>query len=402
MAKGNCEFQKLQSGYLFPEIQKRASLFRKANLDIPLIDLGIGDATRPIAPTILQAMIQATEEMGKVETFRGYGPSEGYPFLQEAICQHDYTKLPISSDEIFISDGTKNDIANFQEIFASSCKVALQDPTYPVYIDSSVMGGRAGSILENGSYEKILYLPCTKENQFCPPLPTEHADIIYLCSPNNPTGEALSKTELEKWVAYALREKAIILFDGAYEAFITDKDIPHSIYEIPGADTVAVEFRSFSKTAGFTGLRGSYVVVPKKLFLDDGLSVHAMWKRRVQTKYGGTSYPIQRGMEAIYSPQGQKETKAILHDYLQSAFRLKEKLTSLGLEVFGGTNAPYIWVQAPSEKTSWEFFDHLLHKCHIISIPGKGFGPSGEGYVRFSALAKKDVIDNALIAFHSM
>jgi LL-diaminopimelate aminotransferase len=395
MVKLNTHYSKLAGNYLFPEISKRA---RGRTSSLPLIDLGIGDVTRPLPSTIVQALSQASLEMGEASTFRGYGPSAGYDFLREAIAKHDYKGL-IDPEDIFISDGAKCDIANIQEIFCSSNRVAVPDPTYPVYLDTTVMAGRTRLQLKNGRYGGVLYLPCTEENQFCPEPPRESCDLVYLCSPNNPTGSAMTRKQLSRWVDYAKSMKAILLFDGAYEAYIRSPGIPKSIYEIEGAKEVAIEIRSYSKTAGFTGLRLSYTVIPKALKIFDcgkEHSLHALWQRRHDTKYGGAPYPIQKAAEAIYSPLGSQQVKEIIDSYSQNAQFLRKGLEDLGLTVYGGLNAPYIWCKAPDNLSSWEFFDLLLNKAGIVSVPGSGFGLLGEGFVRFSAFADRSKLTEAL------
>jgi LL-diaminopimelate aminotransferase len=395
MVKLNTHYSKLAGNYLFPEISKRA---RGQSSSLPLIDLGIGDVTRPLPSAIVQALSQASLEMGEASTFRGYGPSAGYDFLREAIAKHDYKGL-VDPEDIFISDGAKCDIANIQEIFCSSSRVAVPDPTYPVYLDTTVMAGRTRLQLKNGRYGGVLYLPCTEENQFCPEPPRESCDLVYLCSPNNPTGSAMTQKLLSRWVDYAKRVKAILLFDGAYEAYIRSPGIPKSIYEIEEAKEVAIEIRSYSKTAGFTGLRLSYTVIPKALKIFDcgkERSLHALWQRRHDTKYGGAPYPIQKAAEAIYSPLGNQQVKEIIDSYSQNAQFLRKGLEEFGLTVYGGLDAPYIWCKAPDNLSSWEFFDLLLNKAGIVSVPGSGFGLLGEGFVRFSAFADRSKLTEAL------
>ena len=328
--------------------------------------------------------------MGRAETFRGYGPYEGYDFLRQAIAKHDYQarNIDIAADEIFVSDGAKSDVANFQELFSKETRVALQDPVYPVYLDTNVMAGRSG-ICQNGQFEKIIYLPCTAENNFVPNLPKEHADIVYLCSPNNPTGAVMTHAQLQMWVDWALEHKSVILFDSAYEAFIRNKDLPHSIFEIPGAKKCAVEFRSFSKTAGFTGTRCAYCVVPKDLLIYDKAgnahAAHDLWLRRQSTKFNGVPYIVQRGAEAVFSPKGQEQTQKIIDGYLSNACVILQAAHAAGLTAYGGENAPYIWLQTPKGVTSWEFFDMMLNRLQIVGTPGSGFGFSGEGYFRLTA-----------------
>ncbi len=390
MVKLNHHYTKLAGGYLFPEIQRRFLAFQAEHPEAAVVNLGIGDITRPLIPSVVTALRKASAEMGKPTTFKGYGPSQGYPFLREAIQSHDYAGLGIKADEIFISDGAKNDLANLQELFALESRIAVPNPTYPVYIDTNVMAGRTRSALKVGGYGGVLYLPCTERNQFIPEIPTKSCDVIYLCSPNNPTGSAIDRKRLTEWVQYAKRVHAIILFDGAYEAYIRSPDAPRSIYEIPGASEVAIEIRSFSKTAGFTGLRCSYTVVPHALKVVEGRqthSVHALWKRRHETKFGGVPYPIQRGAEAVYSAAGRLEARAQIDGYLSQAGKLRKQLSALGYTVFGGLDAPYLWVKAPNQMSSWQLFDSWLHNAHVLSVPGSGFGSAGEGFVRLSAFA---------------
>jgi len=382
MVKLNNNYTNLTSDYIFFEIEKRASVFLKKTL----YNLGIGDATEPIPQIITSAICQASEELNNEKTFRGYSPSEGYLFLKKAICKNEYENVSISEDEIFIQNGIKNAISSLQDLFCKTSHVAICDPTYPVYVDSNVMAGRT----------KIQYLPCLEENGFLPSIPINKMDIIYLCSPNNPTGAAFTKSELKKWVEFAKKHKAIIFFDGAYEAFISSKKIPHSIYEIPGADEVAIEFRSFSKSAGFTNLRCSYLVIPKKLKTEDGYNIHNYYKRHIDTKYGGTPYPIQKGAEMCFTKEGKTAIEKNINSYRNGAKILREGLINLGYSVFGGIHSPYIWCKTKNNMSSWEFFDHLLKNAQIITIPGSGFGKCGEGFVRFSAFAKQDIIEKSL------
>ena len=394
MVKLNIHYSKLSGNYLFPEIAKRVAATPSKR---PLLNLGVGDVTRPLPPSVVSALSEAVLEMGDPQTFRGYGPSDGYPFLKNAISEHDYQGL-IAPSEIFISEGAKSDIANIQELFCINNRVALPDPTYPVYLDTTVMAGRSRPLLKTGRYGGITYLPCNEENGFCPHPPSDHCDLIYLCSPNNPTGSAMGRELLKSWVDYAKAHQAIIIFDGAYEAYITSEGTPRSIYEIEGAREVAIEIRSYSKTAGFTGLRLSYTVVPHELRLFDcgkEHSIHALWKRRQDTKYGGAPYLIQKGAAAIYTPQGKKEIAETIDAYSQGARYLLEGLQSLGLSAYGGIDAPYIWCKTPDRLTSWQFFDRLLEKG-VIAIPGCGFGLQGERFVRFSAFAPKEILTEAL------
>ena len=386
----NENYLKLPGSYLFSTIGKKVAAYKAAHPDQKVISLGIGDVSAPLVAAVIKALHQATDEMGRAETFRGYGPEQGYAFLREAILKHDYQArgIELSADEIFVSDGAKSDVANFQELFAPSCKVALQNPVYPVYLDTNVMAGRTG-IFENGRFGGVIYLPCTEETNFVPLLPKEHADIIYLCSPNNPTGATLSKEQLQQWVDYATEHKSILLYDSAYEAYITQPDIPHSIYEIPGAQKVAVEFRSFSKTAGFTGTRCAYTVVPKALQVtaSDGLkhSLNALWLRRQTTKFNGVPYVVQRAAEAVYSPEGQTQIKQVIAGYQQNAQIILKALGAAGITAFGGINAPYIWLKTPKGLDSWSFFDKLLTEAQVVGTPGVGFGVCGEGFFRLTA-----------------
>jgi len=402
MAKLNDNYLKLKAGYLFPEIGRRVSEFAKQNPDKKIIRMGIGDVTQPLTPTVVKAFHDAVDEMSNIKTFKGYGPENGYDFLRDAILQNDYKSrgVDLDHDEIFISDGAKCDTGNILEIFSLDNVLAICDPVYPVYIDSSVMGGRTGIAMENGYYEKIVYMPCNEENNFLPAIPKEKVDIIFLCFPNNPTGATADKAYLKKWVDYAIANKAVIMYDSAYEAFIQDPTIPHSIYEIEGAKQVAIEFRSFSKTAGFTGTRCAYNVIPKKLLAFDSqqktMPVHPLWLRRQTTKFNGVSYPVQKAAAAIFSPSGQAEVKKVIDYYMENAKILKENIEKLGFKVYGGVNAPYIWVKTKDGMKSWEFFDWLLHTLNIVGTPGSGFGPSGEGFVRFSSFALRENVLEAV------
>ncbi len=390
MTQLNAHYLKLQGSYLFSTIAQKVRAYKQAHPDANVISLGIGDVSQPLVPAVVNALEKAAREMGQTETFHGYGPEQGYAFLREAIAKYDYQarNIDISADEIFVSDGAKSDVANFQELFAQNSVVALQDPVYPVYLDTNVMAGRTENF-ENGRYGKIIYLPCTEQTNFAPQLPNAHADIIYLCSPNNPTGAALTKEQLQTWVDYARAEKSIILFDSAYEAYITDPEIPHSIYEIPGAREVAVEFRSFSKTAGFTGTRCAYTVVPKSVQVYDEAghahALNALWLRRQTTKFNGVPYIVQRGAEAVYTPQGQAQIKEIIALYQQNAQVILRALTQAGIRAFGGQNAPYIWLKTPGGMASWDFFEVLLRKAQVVGTPGVGFGLCGEGFFRLTA-----------------
>ena len=385
MANINENYQKLPGSYLFAEIARRVSAYTAEHPEKKLIKLGIGDVTQPLCPAVIEAMHKAVDEMGKKETFRGYGPEQGYDFLRTAILKHDFLAhgVDLSMDEIFVSDGAKSDCGNIGDIFSRDNIVAVCDPVYPVYVDTNAMAGRAGEYLQDREmWSNIYYMPTTAENGFVPELPRTHVDLIYLCSPNNPTGTALNREQLKVWVDYANENDAVILFDAAYEAFITEDGIPHSIYEIPGAKTCAIEFHSFSKTAGFTGNRCAYTVVPKEL-IRQGQSLNAMWNRRHTTKFNGVPYVVQRGAEAVYSPQGQQQVKATIAFYQENARVIREGLTAAGLEVYGGVNSPYVWFKTPTD--SWSFFDRLLTEAGVVTTPGAGFGPSGEGYIRVTA-----------------
>ena len=399
MAFVNENFLKLQKSYLFVEIAKRVEKFQKENPDIEIIKMGIGDVTLPLPQVCIDAMKKAVEELGDPATFRGYGPEQGYEFLREKIARYDFNNrgIDISKDEIFVSDGAKCDTGNFQELFSNDAKVAIPDPVYPVYLDTNVMAGRSGDLID-GRYSNIKYLDCTYENNFIPDLPDEKVDLIYLCFPNNPTGATITKEDLKKWIDYARENKAIILYDAAYEAFITDPNIPHSIYEVEGAKEVAVEFRSFSKTAGFTGVRCAYTVVPKECFgyTKDGekISVHDLWLRRQSTKFNGVSYIVQRGAEAIYSEEGKNQVKELVDYYLENAKIIKSAMKEAGFICVGGDNSPYVWVKA--DMSSWDLFDLILKKCGIVCTPGSGFGRCGEGYIRLSAFNFKENVEKAM------
>lgn len=395
MVKINSNFLKLKAGYLFPEIEKRASQLKEKNPSISFTNLGIGDITLPLPESSLEAICKAANELKFEKTLKGYGPSQGELSLRLAIKENEYKNVDISPEEIFISSGTKNDISAIEELFCPSSKIAICDPSYPVYVDSNVLAGRTDEITSDGTYKGLFYLPCREDNNFIPLFPKNPVEIIYLCSPNNPTGVALSSSILKKWIEYAKKNNSVILFDGAYEAYITSKDVPHSIYEVEGADEVAIEFRSFSKTAGFTGLRLSYYVIPKKIKSIEGTSLHSLWKRRVDTKYGGTSYPIQMGALALYSEKGKKEKSRMISTYMENTNTMRKGLERLGFKVFGGIDAPYLWCKTKESLPSWDFFDRLLSKG-IITIPGRGFGPSGEGFIRFSGFAKIANIKKAL------
>lgn len=395
MALVNEHFLKLQSSYLFSDIAKKVNSFKVTHPKSKIIRMGIGDVTQPLAPAVIEAMHKAVDEMAHKETFHGYGPEQGYPFLIDAIIKNDYESLGIFIEpgEVFISDGAKSDCGNIGDMLRHDNSIGVTDPVYPVYIDSNVMAGRTGICME-GKWTDVVYIPCTAENQFVPQLPSRRVDIIYLCYPNNPTGTTLTKDQLKKWVNYALDNDAIIMYDSAYEAYIKDANIPHSIYEIKGAKKVAIEFRSFSKTAGFTGVRCGYTVVPKELkaytLSGDPVSLNKLWLRRQSTKFNGTSYITQRGAEAVYSPEGKAQIRATIDYYMKNASIMKEGLEQCGLKVYGGSNAPYLWVKAPDGLTSWKFFEKLLYEVYIVSTPGVGFGPSGEGYLRLTAFGDRD------------
>ena len=400
----NDHFLKLKAGYLFPEIGRRVHAFTNEHPDADLIKLGIGDVTEPLPEAVRTAMHAAVDELGERATFRGYGPEQGYEFLREKIAEHDYASqgVNVSAGDIFISDGSKCDCGNMLDIFAAggTNKVAVADPVYPVYVDTNVMAGNAGAADENGRYGGLVYLEATAENDFQPPLPDESVDVVYLCYPNNPTGAVASKEYLAGWVDYAQRHDAVLLFDAAYESFITDPDVPHSIYEIPGADSCAVEFRSFSKNAGFTGVRCAFTVVPEAVAgtAPDGTRVplHKLWNRRQSTKFNGVSYVVQRGAEAVYSEAGRKQTSELVKFYLGNAAVIREALTDAGLDVYGGVNAPYVWVKTPGGAGSWEFFDKLLTEARVVCTPGAGFGAAGEGYVRLSAFNGREQVERAV------
>ena len=392
----NKNFKKLPGAYLFSTVARLAEEYQKAHPERELIKMSIGDVTRPIAPSVVRAMETAAHEMGTAEGFRGYGPEQGYEFLRSAIIKNDYISRGIELDtsEVFVSDGAKSDCGNIGDIFGIDNIVAVCDPVYPVYVDTNAMAGRAGDYKE-GRWSRLVYMPCTAETGFLPELPKTSVDIIYLCFPNNPTGAAATRVQLKKWVDYAKDCGAVILYDSAYEAFITDPDIPHSIYEIDGAKECAIEFRSFSKTAGFTGMRCAYTIVPHKLICD-GVEINALWNRRQCTKFNGVPYVIQRAAEAVYSPEGQKETRAAIEYYLDNAKIIRDALSGAGLSVCGGENAPYIWAKAPKDMGSWDFFHEILNKTGVVTTPGAGFGPSGEGYIRLTAFSTKENTQKAM------
>ncbi len=396
MAEINQNFQKLPGSYLFAEIARRTAAYQAANPDKKLIKMGIGDVTRPLAPSVIRAMHKAVDEMGSADTFMGYGPYEGYDFLRDAIVQHDYAArgVTMSREEIFVSDGAKSDCGNIGDIFSVNNVVAVCDPVYPVYVDANAMAGRAGEY-DGEKWTNIVYMPCTAENGFVPALPERVPDLIYLCFPNNPTGMAATKDQLKLWVDYANEHGSVILYDSAYEAFIRDPEIPHSIYEVPGARTCAIEFRSYSKTAGFTGTRCAYTVIPKELKVN-GVSLAELWLRRQSTKYNGCPYMIQRGAEAIYTPEGQKEVRETIDYYLNNAAIIREGLAKAGLTVYGGVNSPYVWAATPDGMGSWDFFDRLLQEGNVVTTPGAGFGPSGEGYIRLTGFGDPENTKEAI------
>ena len=401
MALVNEHFLKLPNNYLFSDIAKKVNAFKVSHPKTDLIRLGIGDVTRPLPQASIEAMHKAVDELANKETFHGYGPEQGYDFLIDAVIRNDYAPrgVYLEPGEVFISDGAKSDTGNIGDILRHDNSIGVTDPIYPVYIDSNVMCGRAG-ILEDGRWSNVVYLPCLSENNFVPEIPDRRIDILYLCYPHNPTGTVISKAELKKWVNYALENDTLILYDAAYEAYIQDPDIPHSIYEIKGAKKVAIEFRSFSKTAGFTGVRCGYTVVPKELTAatleGERIPLNRMWNRRQCTKFNGTSYITQRGAEAIYTPEGKKQVKAIIQYYMANARIMKEALESTGLKVFGGENAPYLWVKTPGEVNSWKFFEQMLYEANVVGTPGVGFGPSGEGYIRLTAFGERADCEEAM------
>lgn len=397
MAYVNENYLKLPGSYLFAEVGRRVNAYKQQNPDADIIRLGIGDVTLPLVPAVIEAIHKATDEMSKAETFRGYSPEQGYDFLIEKIIKHDYNSLgiEISKDEVFVSDGAKSDTGNIQEIFGDDNIVAVTDPVYPVYVDSNAMAGRLGDYdSKTGKWTNLVYLPCTAENNFIPELPQKKVDMIYLCYPNNPTGTTLTKEQLKQWVDYARESRAIILFDAAYEAYITQPEIPHSIYEIEGAKEVAIEFRSYSKNAAFTGTRCSYTVIPKtvKGYTKSGepIELNKLWNRRHSTKFNGVAYIVQRGAEAVYSEEGQKQIKEAIAYYMENARIIREGISSTGIKTFGGVNSPYIWLKTPEGYDSWQFFDKLLKEVHVVGTPGVGFGPSGEGYFRLTAFGSRE------------
>ena len=401
MALINEHFLKLPDNYLFADIAKKVNAFKVSHPNADVVSLGIGDVTRPLCPAVVEAMHKAVDEMAGAGTFRGYGPEQGYAFLREAIVKNDFLPRGIHLDpsEIFVSDGAKSDTGNIQELVRWDNSICVTDPIYPVYIDSNVMIGRAGE-LRDGRWSNVTYLACTAENNFVPQIPDRRVDIVYLCYPNNPTGTVISKDELRKWVSYALKNDALIFYDAAYEAFIRDPGIPHSIYEIKGAKKVAVEFHSYSKTAGFTGVRCGYTVVPKELTASalDGsrVALNKLWNRRQCTKFNGASYISQRAAEATYTSEGREQTRQAIDYYMANAAFMRRTLSELGLEVFGGENAPYIWLRVPDGESSWRFFERMLYNAHVVCTPGVGFGPSGEGYVRLTAFGSGESCSEAM------
>lgn len=402
MAKINSNYLLLPNSYLFAEIARKVNAYMQANPKADIIKMGIGDVTMPLTPAITKAMEKAVKEMGEKASFRGYGPEQGYDFLIDAVIKGEYKSrnIDISHDEVFISDGSKCDVANIQEIFDVNSTIAIADPVYPVYLDSNVMAGRSGALNNNGYFEKIIYMPSTKENNFKPSFPSRHADLIYICSPNNPTGAALTKEELKAWVDYAIENNSIILYDSAYSAYIQEENVCGSIYEIPNARKCAIEFKSFSKTAGFTGIRCAFTVVPKDLqaFDDNGnkIELNKLWNRRQTTKFNGVSYVTQRAAEAVYSIEGMKETKEVISYYMDNAKIILDGLKQAGFEAYGGVNAPYIWWKLPDNIKSFDFLDILLNKYQIVGTPGSGFGPSGEGYFRLTAFGNKEKTKEAM------
>ncbi len=402
MATINDNYLKLKAGYLFPEIARRVNAFAEANPDAAIIKLGIGDVTEPLPAACRAAMVTAVEDMGDRDRFKGYGPEQGYLWLREKIAEHDFQArgCAVDASEIFISDGSKCDCGNILDIFGDNNSIAVTDPVYPVYVDTNVMAGHTGPVNDRGEYGNLVYLPINAENNFTARIPDQPVDLIYLCFPNNPTGAVASQAHLQAWVNYARAHGSIIFFDAAYEAFITDPNLPHSIYEIEGARDCAIEFRSFSKNAGFTGTRCAFTVVPKSLQgkAADGsnVSLHSLWNRRQSTKFNGVSYIVQRGAEAVYSAAGQKEIQTLVSFYMENARIIRERLTAAGLQVYGGINAPYVWVKTPDGLSSWDFFDKLLHNCHVVGTPGSGFGAAGEGYFRISAFNSRQNVLEAM------
>jgi LL-diaminopimelate aminotransferase len=402
MALVNEHYLKLRAGYLFPEIARRVQAFTKTNPEAQIIRLGIGDVTQPLPPAVIKSFHQAVDEMGQAESFKGYGPEQGYEFLLDRIIANDFEVrgVTLESDEVFVSDGSKCDSGNIQEIFAVDNIVAVADPAYPVYVDTNVMAGRTGKADDKGRYHGLYYMPCTEANDFLPEVPSHKVDIIYLCFPNNPTGVVANRHVLQTWVDYARQNQAVILFDAAYEAYITEEEIPHSIYEIQGAKECAIEFRSFSKTAGFTGTRCAYTVIPKALLAStksgETASLNKLWNRRHTTKFNGVSYPVQVAAAAVYSDEGKTQVRALIDYYMQNARIIRQTLSAAGFTVFGGKNAPYIWMKTSGGMSSWDFFDLLLAEAHVVGTPGSGFGPSGEGYFRLSAFGSREKTEEAV------
>jgi LL-diaminopimelate aminotransferase len=409
MTKINQNYLQLQGSYLFSEIAKRRTKFIQENPQAAIISLGIGDVTRPLPDAVISSLHTAVDEMANEQSFRGYGPEQGYDFLIEQIIKNDYAAhgIQLKNNEVFVSDGSKCDVGNIQEIFSLDSIIAVQDPVYPVYVDSNVMAGRSGTYnKETNRYENIVYLPCNAENNFKPELPKQKVDLIYLCYPNNPTGMTLTKDELKVWVDYARDNNCILLFDSAYEAYIQEEDVPHSIYEIEGAKEVAIEFRSLSKTAGFTGTRCAYTVVPRELKArdEDGneITVNDLWNRRQTTKFNGVSYITQKGAAAIFSDAGKQQIAQLVDYYMTNAAIIREGISSLGIQVYGGVNAPYIWLKTPSGLGSWEFFDKLLSEAHIVGTPGVGFGQNGQGYFRLTAFGSRENTEKAVDRFSKL
>ncbi|MEO1981952.1 MAG: LL-diaminopimelate aminotransferase [Fuerstiella sp.] len=405
MVRINENYLKLKAGYLFPEIARRVTAFSEANPNAQVIKLGIGDITEPLPPAIVAAMHAAVDELADTSTFHGYGPEQGYGFLREPIAEHDYQSrgVNVAADEIFVSDGSKCDTGNILDILGTDNRIAVTDPVYPVYVDTNVMAGHTGDADDDGRYAGLVYLPVTEENGFVPELPSEPVDIIYLCYPNNPTGTVATRETLQKWVDYARANSSLIMFDAAYEGFISDDSIPRSIYELEGAREVAIEFRSFSKNAGFTGVRCAFTVVPKDLKVTAScgtqVALPQLWNRRQSTKFNGASYIVQKGAAAAYSPEGREQTKQLIDFYMTNARLLKEGLEAVGITVYGGENAPYVWLRTPNNLSSWDFFDVLLNKGHLVGTPGSGFGASGEGYFRLSAFNSRENVEKAIERF---
>lgn len=402
MALVNEHYLKLPGSYLFSDVAKRVNAFKAQHPQVRVISLGIGDVTQPLCPAVIEAMHKATDEMAVKASFHGYGPEHGYDFLRDAILRNDFLSrgIHLDRDEVFINDGAKSDTGNIQELLRWDNSVAVTDPIYPVYIDSNAMIGRAG-VFKDGRWSDITYMPCTADNNFVPQLPDHRVDMIYLCYPNNPTGTVLSKDELRKWVNFALKNDAVLFYDAAYEAYIQNPDIPHSIYEIKGARKCAIEFHSYSKTAGFTGVRCGYTIIPKEVSAStlDGskrIALNRLWERRQSTKFNGTSYISQRAAEAIYTPEGHEQIMQTIHYYMENARIMRETLVSLGYSVYGGENAPYLWVKTPGNEESWKFFDRLLYGCGVVCTPGVGFGPSGEGYFRLTSFGNREDVEEAM------